>query len=210
MLDALLSFVQDLVAPTRCVGCNEISAAAFCAECDEERPVQLCDELDGVPLIAAGLYTGPLAVGIRRFKYERAPALARPLASLLLAPARGLSLSNDVVWVPVPLHYARLVERGFNQSALLASRLASATGGDYSPLALKRQRETAQQAELDRAARLANMSGAFVVRSRPRRPVVLVDDVVTTGATVRACLRAFELSGVDVRAVFTLARTHPL
>lgn len=168
------------------------------------------DELDGVPLVAAGPYAGPLAAGIRRFKYQRAPALARPLASLLIAPARAMAFSKDVSWVPVPLHYARLVERGFNQSALLASVLASSTGSRVSALALRRQRNTAQQAELDRYARLSNTSGAFVVRKKPDGPVVLVDDVVTTGATMRACLRSLQQTGVDVRAAFTLARTHPL
>lgn len=210
MLGTFTSFLRDLVAPSRCIGCRVVSRTAFCAHCEPERPVPIFDRIEGVPLCAAGAYGGPLADGIRHFKYGRQPALAGPLASLLLEPARAMNLSSETSWVPVPLHYARLVERGYNQSALLAAALAASTRTRVSALALTRCRETAQQAELDRSARLANVEEAFVVRKRPRGDVVLIDDVVTTGATVRACLRALAQRGVEVRAVFTLARTHPL
>lgn len=210
MLDALVSWVRDCVAPPRCVGCHAVSNRVFCGECEAEAPVTHFDEIDGVPLVAAGAYAGPLARGIRRFKYERQPALAEPLASLLVERARDMALPSGSVWVPVPLHYVRLVERGYNQSALLAAALASRTGTRVDASALERSRDTPHQAELERAARLANVEEAFVVRKKACGPVVLVDDVITTGATVRACLRALTREGVKVRAVFTLARTHPL
>ena len=210
MLRAIVSRLRDWVAPPRCVGCHVVSSSAFCQACEAEAPLPFVDEIDGVPLVAAGAYSGPLACGIRRFKYERQPALAGALASLLLEPARRMALPRDSVWVPVPLHYARLVERGYNQSALLAAALATNTHTHFDPMALKRSRDTAHQADLERAARLANVDDAFIVRKKTRGPVVLIDDVVTTGATVRACLRALMREGVKVRAVFTLARTHPL
>ena len=211
MLDRIVELVRRAVAPIRCVGCNAAGAAPFCGACEAEAPEPVVGEIEGVPLLAAGLYQGPLAKGIRRLKYELRPELARPLASLLARPAEQMSLPPRVVWVPVSLHYARLVERGFNQSALLARALAQLSGTKCAPRVLCRRRETAQQAQLDKRSRERNTLGAFAVRTPPREAeVLLVDDVVTTGATVSACIGALREKGVKVRAVFTLARTPPL
>ena len=118
-----------------------------------------------------------------------------------------LQLEPADAWVPVPLHRSRLVERGFNQSALLARILAKSTGSRFAPRTLERRRETEQQARLGRAARAHNAFGAFAVR-RPvaAERVVLVDDVVTTGATARACLAALREANVAVLAVVALAQ----
>jgi predicted amidophosphoribosyltransferase len=95
-----------------------------------------------------------------------------------------------VVVVPVPLHPSRLAQRGFNQSALLAGRVALRLGAPLWPSALARTRDTAPQPTLQRAARLANVVDAFVAREPEHvcgRVVLLVDDLWTTGATLQAC-----------------------
>lgn len=110
-----------------------------------------------------------------------------PSSSALEPNAAALS---GVLVVPVPLHPSRLADRGFSQSALIASRIAHRLGAPRKPRALARVRDTPQQASLDRADRLANLSGAFLVR-RPEhvraRDVLLIDDVRTTGAALDAC-----------------------
>src|SRR5262249_46557655 len=144
----------------------------------------------------------------RRFKFEGHAELAPELARLLGARLAHLALGR-VAFVPVPLHRARLVERGYNQSALLAQCLARTLGGRAEPRALERTRATEQQAQLDRLARGANVRGAFRVRaSAPAEPVVLVDDVVTTGATACACVDALRKAGSEVVLVAALARTE--
>jgi ComF family protein len=164
--------------------------------------------LDGVPLVVAGAYQSPLAPAIRRFKFDGHSELAPELARLLGARLAFFALERSV-FVPVPLHRARLVERGYNQSALLAQRLARELGARASPRALERTRATEQQAALDRRARSENVRDAFRVRSvAPREPVVLVDDVVTTGATARACIEALRRAGSRVVLVAALARTE--
>jgi ComF family protein len=169
----------------------------------------LPSSFDGVPLLVAGTYAPPLAPAIRRFKFEGHAELAPELASLLAGPLRHVGIGPGVSFVPVPLHRARLVERGFNQSALLASALARTSGGRFVPRALERRRATSQQARLGRLEREANVQAAFVARKRGEgRQAVLVDDVVTTGATALACLRTLRQAGFEVSAVVALARAE--
>jgi ComF family protein len=202
-----------LLAPSSCSACGEAleaggfgeEPAVFCDACGLPLPPSALD-IDGVPVVAAGDYAPPLSLAIKRFKFDGHPELARPLSSLLEPAARGLGLGKKDVWVPVPLHRARLVERGYNHAALLARALAKRTRSEARPLLLERLRDTSQQARLDRDARVENTVGAFALRGPlSGRRAVLVDDVVTTGATVRACLTAFREGGIEVVAVVALA-----
>lgn len=123
---------------------------------------------------------------------------------------RDLVSDADLI-VPVPLHYFRLVRRGFNQSAWLAAALSRASGVKLSVDALKRTRATPIQGGLSAEGRRRNVQGAFTVRpSRVTqvkgRRVVLVDDVLTTGATAEACTRALRRAGAACVDVVTLAR----
>jgi ComF family protein len=173
------------------------------------RPAPARSLLAGVPVLARTEYTLPVAPAVRRFKYGGRSDFARPLARLLAPALRGLDVEPVDLVVPVPLHPKRLAERGYNQAALLANFVADDLRARYVPLALVRQRHTPHQASLPRAQRLANVQGAIRVRKPSAltgRSVVLVDDVVTTGATAIGCLRALLEAGAEPRAVLTIAR----
>lgn len=194
IVSVALDLVAAFLAPPRCAACDVAvtGTAVFCAACAST--VQRAEEAGSDGAIAAFVYGGAIADAITRFKYGARPDLARPLCDLLwraITP-HAVRLSASVV-VPVPLHPARLAERGFNQSALLARLVARRLGAPCLPLALARVRDTPRQASLGRADRLSNVSGAFVARQPgglAGRPVLLVDDVSTTGATLAACARA--------------------
>lgn len=152
------------------------------------------------------MYEGSLRSLIHLFKYSGMKPLSAPLAELLgrvIPPEEEF----DAV-VPVPLHWKKQWERGFNQSELLARRLAKQR---HIPMlrALKRKRSTATQAGLASASRRRNVAGAFVVRGNAAlagKKLLLIDDVMTTGATASACAAALKRGGAKSVSLLTLAR----
>lgn len=170
---------------------------------------------------SAVYYDGEAADAIMRFKYswktELAPVLGR-LASLAAVATTdaGSTVAKDNravkdkwVVVPVPLHGKRLAERGFNQSLVLARSIARSLSLGLDYRALKRIRHTQPQVELKGTARAINVKGAFAVDDESLlrgRGVLLVDDVYTTGATVKECARVIKKAGAGEVVVATIAR----
>jgi ComF family protein len=153
------------------------------------------------------VYGGALAEALGRFKYGHATWLSAPLGDLL-ASCLAATETPDVV-VPVPLHPQRLRARGFNQSALLAGRISKRLKAQLDTASLRRTVDTPPQARLARKARLNALSGAFTVlrgRRLAGERVLLVDDVVTTTATVRAAAESLLRAGAAIVDVLSLAR----
>jgi ComF family protein len=229
---SLATDLLDLIFPPACVSCAELleTRGPYCALCalglePVPRPgCPRCAEPDPAgtlcrrcrlrlpPFVnarAAFVHEGPLARAIHRFKYEGRSELASPLGRALAEAEGGwlASVGPGALLVPIPLHRGRLLRRGYDQAALLARSLASATGLRLELGLLRRGRATRRQVGLSEGQRLANVAGAFtVVRPVPARPLVLVDDVFTTGATARAASAALLENGAGVVHVLTLAR----
>jgi ComF family protein len=190
----------EVLAPRRCLGCEalEPQGSGFCASCGAPEPLlDVAIHLDSVPVFAGVQYAEPVVSAIHRFKYGGAPELARALSAWSARGIDLLGIEASDVWVPVPLHPLRLAERGYNQSALLARELSRLSRGQVDARRLRRLRNTEQQAKRDRRERDENVAAAFSARKSaafPRR-VVLVDDVVTSGATLRACIAALRAAG---------------
>ncbi len=157
---------------------------------------------------AAGTADDPLKSVLQRYKYNPDVSLARPLRVLLMERSPLAVDTYDVV-MPVPLHPQRLRWRGFNQAQLLARPLARAAGVALDCFSLQRVRPTRPQVELDETERRRNVARAFQV-VRPQRVdgkrVLLVDDVLTTGATVEECSRVLRRAGAAAVDVLVLAR----
>lgn len=159
---------------------------------------------------AAVVYNDLARALVSRLKYGDRPEIAQFLARMIVTGCAEL-FEDDAVLVPVPLHRWRQWRRRYNQSTELARAISHLTGHEVSPLLAMRQRRTRQQVGLSRDQRARNVAGAFagapdlVERSGGRR-LVIVDDVVTTGATVDALTRALRRAGADKIDVVSFAR----
>lgn len=207
LLDPLLS----LLLPDRCAGCGRLGAL-LCDECrhglvvyDGDLP-RIADQLTDVRI--AYVFEGPLRHALHQLKYHRKRRMARPLGALMAAHLRAHPIPYDAL-IPVPLHPERLKERGFNQAELLAREVAAATGAPLIVGPLVRLRATKQQALLDVAGRIENVADAFMWKGpAPPARIVLVDDVLTTGATVNACAAALRAGGAREVSALALARSR--
>jgi ComF family protein len=226
----------NLLFPPACVGCGRLGAE-FCADCAQAvdpSPLSICarcgspqpmpadrcyrcqDDGYRAPLIsrAAALHTSPLRDAIHAFKYQGQPQLASFLARYLVAvyaqpPWSDLAQPITAV-VPVPLFEQRLRERGYNQSELLADHFCRASGLPMQPSWLARIRETRQQVGLGLGQRRANVAGAFAASaSVANHRILLIDDLHTTGSTLRACAAAALDAGAAAVYALTLAQPAP-
>lgn len=159
---------------------------------------------------SAVIYGDVAATLVSRLKYGDRPELARFCARLMAGAGHELWAGNPIL-VPVPLHPARQRARRFNQSAELAQALARLTGLKVDPMLVQRSRRTRQQVGLSGSGRARNVAGAFtahpdILQRAGGRRIVLVDDVYTTGATVKAVTRTLNRAGIEAVDVVTFAR----
>ncbi|MDP2949964.1 MAG: ComF family protein [Chloroflexota bacterium] len=190
------------VLPPRCPVCWQSQPqGALCHRCREERPAF---EEARSPY----LYQGPARELVHALKYNFLSALAPPMARLMADHLGEEGLEADLV-APVPLYGRRQRVRGYNQSALLAREISHLAGLPLAERALARRRDTPPQARsADAEARRRNVAEAFVAEPRrvKDRRVLVIDDVMTTGATLDACARALRQAGAASVCALTFAR----
>lgn len=231
MLQALL----EVLYPPACIACVKVLpvTVAFCETCDlalERLPLARCRTCAEPGIFPRGrcprchdapppftrawapfAHEGPVARAIHRFKYEDHPELAPALAGLLATECRHFLSQAPPLLVALPLHGQRFRERGYDQSQLLVEALARQTGGEASLGLLWRMRATRRQVGLSETERALNVTEAFQASPAVAGwDVLLVDDVLTTGATVRAAASALQAAGAGRVEVLTLARAFSL
>lgn len=220
-LRSLIAMVLDFVYPCYCLACHsklEPSELLLCRSCWNNLP-QIPGELE-VSTMAHNI-EGPIyfskAISVWEFdpivqqvihhlKYQHFQRLAAILGRFMADKLTCLSLPQNTLLVPIPLHQTRLRERGYNQSALLCQAIAEQTGFSVEPNLVQRIRYTNSQTTLNVAERRRNVANAFRVAAPAalqEKLVVLVDDVITTGATMNAC--AQELLTCGARDVYLLS-----
>lgn len=205
--------LTDWISPPSCAACRTLlrtSNAAFCAPCAAS--VELVTGafvVGSMQVVAVGAFGGALADAIRHLKYDDRPDLARPLGDLLGQVCLTRPVHVDLV-APVPLHVTRLAERGYNQAALVAARVARLLRVRLRSRLLARIEMTTSQARLGKEDRLLHVAHAFTLQQRQAvqgKALLLVDDVVTTGSTLQACAAVALQSGASTVMAAVVART---
>jgi ComF family protein len=200
--------IAALLAPPLCWSCGAPAPArrALCGSCRRglvflpREPVLVF----GVRVWAPVAYEGPARDLVRALKFRGALSLAREMAALVVASAPDDLLRGELV--PVPLHPLRQRRRGFNQAAVLAEAISRTTGLATSDC-LRRRGPGPPQVGRGRGARLSGPAGSIEARARVPPTALLVDDVVTTGATIAACATALQRAGGEELAAIAFART---
>jgi len=235
----VLAGLLDLLYPPRCLVCRGPGGESLCVSCRlnfTPVPPPFClrcacplptigvsstcrpcrsGEMPFAAARALALFEGKMRTAIHRLKFEGRRDLGPVLGEMLAAFVRrsGALGCADVV-VPVPLHAARRQERGYNPALLLAEPVARDLGAGLLADGLTRVAATGPQSELRREQRWANVAAAFAVPRKSvgqlqGRAVLLVDDVMTSGATAAECARTLLCAGVASVHVATLARAMP-
>jgi competence protein ComFC len=231
---ALAAPLLDLLYPPSCSGCGgpvPCSEVRLCSQCIDSLPwlgdsgcsrcgseldkgsrCQLCRHLDSslAYVRSAVWFAGCVPELVHELKYARRQEMAPLMSELALAcgALRGLLRTTDLI-VPVPLHWRRKVKRGFNQSDLLAAGLSELTGIAAGGSGVVRSRATATQTRLNPEQRRNNVAGAFVCREKERiqdKSILIVDDVMTTGATLGEVARSLAVAGARRVFGWTFAR----
>lgn len=184
----------EWIAPPGCPRCGAAASPGACAECSGR-------EFVFAGATALGKYEGRLRDFLLALKFRGSRYLADEFGRRL---AGRIARKFDHV-VPVPMGRWKLLFRGYNAAALVAERTARHAGLPFSPRALRKIRRTKPQAELEREERLVNPKGAYRA-SGVRGVVLLVDDVLTTGATANACTEALRAAGATEVHVAVVAR----
>ena len=210
-----LKGLLNLFLQSNCPLCQRPTQSEFCQDCT--RQLQRCQRQNPsylwqgeLPVFVWGVYGGTLKRAIAALKYENKPQIAQPLGYWLAQTWLNSKFASQPIVVPIPLHTDRLHKRGYNQATLLAQSFCQITGLHLQQHGLERAHNTAAQFELSAREREKNLTNAFGLgsafrRHRPTKPILILDDIYTTGATVNWAAQTLHDAGIIVYGVVAIA-----
>jgi len=214
----LTNSLLSLFLKSNCPLCDRATDATLCQYC--QRQLQRCQLKHPsqfwqgeLPVFVWGHYGGVLKRAIAALKYENHTQLARPLGFWLgeaWLKSTAAQQRKKLTVIPIPIHPSKRQQRGFNQAELLAKSFCQFTGYQYQPHGLERVRETEAQFGLSAKERSQNLTEAFAVGKRfgkrsHHSPVLILDDIYTTGATARSATEVLRKQGIAVYGILAIA-----
>jgi len=230
-IERYVKTVLEALYPTQCVSCNALADAGICAACNRsllrvENPCPQCGASIGYSggnqvcgrcrrrppaydlTVTPFLYAPPLSSLVHQFKYRGKIGNARPLAKIFCREFTTRYCPLPQLLVPVPLHWTRLIRRGFNQSAELCRHLSAELSIPFDRSTVYRTRKTLPQVELPLNQRRWNVRGCFELRRPlPVESIAIVDDVITSGETMHQIASMLKNHGVTAVQAWAILRT---
>jgi ComF family protein len=204
----------EFVFRSPCPLCERMAAPFFCRDCtrklqDCRRSISKIEVPHLPPLYGWGNYEGALKQSLAKLKYDRQRRIAEPLGHWLAELWQPQPMRH-LIALPIPLHRDREQQRGYNQAQLIAHSFCQRTGLPLRSRGLLRPHATTAQYRLSRADRYRNLQSAFSLgpdlqNSSPKMSVILIDDIFTTGATLKAAVNTLQNNGIHVAALFAIA-----
>ena len=220
-IEQLKNSLLSLFLKSNCPLCTRPAETELCQYC--YRQLQRCKLSNHsrlcqgeLPVFIWGNYGNGVKRAIAALKYDNQPQLACPLGNWLAEAwlkEGAAKHTKKFTVVPIPLHPSKQKSRGFNQAELIAESFCQITGYQHQPLLLQSIRKTEAQFSLSAQARSQNLAEAFTIgksfrKNPPTSPVLIVDDIYTTGATVRSATETLRQEGIQVYGVVAIASSH--
>jgi ComF family protein len=225
----MFSSVWSALFPSRCLICSgqDLVRHGVCGQCRSRiqkingPTCEICGKAVGMPgiclecqvdpppynrLLSVCRYEGLIRDVIHRFKYRKSTVFKKFLAEIIFEALSGMEASPDILTF-VPLHWSRMIRRGYNQSALIARELSGYMGMGVRYGILRKTRNTQSQVGLEKKERERNLRSAFSARDVEGKSVMVVDDVITTGQTAREVSKALKRAGASQIIFVSIGRT---
>lgn len=208
----MFAAILDFIFPPRCAACKEYSESTICSNCSANITYLHHINRNTLPIIySTAVYEGVIKKALNAFKFHNKIRLARTLAELMIKTAEknNIMQKHDIdLIIPVPVHKNTIKNRGYNQSELLARAIGERFSAETKTNALVKIKDTAEQNKLNKEERLVNLKGSFAMNEFiESRNILLIDDVYTTGATAKECIKVLRSNkSANKIIVLTLAR----
>ena len=214
----MIKNLLNLFLKSNCPLCDRTTDSHICQYCQKKLQDYQFDSCfkwwqGELPVFVWGRYDGFLKIALTKMKYNNHPQIAEEmgywLAETWLKESVGKKIQKLIV-IPIPLHPKKLQTRGFNQAEIIARSFCQQTGYSLELKALERVRETLPMFGLNLSQRCQNLSQAFTLKQSflkrpPRTPILLIDDIYTTGTTVKEAAKILRLEGIEVLGVGAMA-----
>lgn len=203
----IFSAVLDIIYPpyNKCIICNSENFIGICPLCKSNiKRIQTQEEI-----LSYGFYGGVLKELILSFKYDKNFTAGDILAELLLNLIEEEKINGDYICY-VPMSKKSLKKRGFNQCEIIAKKIGEKLDIPVSRCIVK-NKNTKEQKTLSKEERMRNVVGAFEIRENSKiynKKIILIDDVITTGATLLECKKVLEKNAVEEITILTIAKSH--
>lgn len=213
----MLNFVLNLLFPPKCGFCGNINSEYLCKKCEIKlqslkatKEINKIENQEFTYHVYAFHYKEQVRSKIIDFKFNDKPELSDTFVKLLLNNKKicGFFKKYDII-IPVPMYPKKQIQRGYNQSELIAEKLAKKLSIDCAKDVLCKHKQTKMQSSLDKKSRESNVKDAYKCENKQKinaKRVVVFDDIYTTGSTARECSKVLKQAGAKEVAVLTLAK----